>query len=71
MNLEEDMQAVMQVVQLRNGHYAVRSIGGSTLNTTLAEFATQVEAEEWMLHRTMGSRSDSAIMRPGDSSAVA
>ena len=65
------MEAVLQVTQLQNGHYAVRSIGGSTLNVILAEFATLAEAEEWMMRRSLRSSAATAIMRPGDGSAVA
>ena len=60
------MDAVLQVVQLQNGRFAVRSIGGATLNTTLADFATEAEADEWMLRRSFSSRGSGPIMRPGD-----
>ena len=60
------MDAVLQVTRLQNGNFAVRSIGGTSLNATLAEFATQVEAEEWMLRRNLASVGSSSIMRPGD-----
>ena len=64
------MDAVLQVAQLQNGNFAIRSIGGTTLNTTLAEFATQAEAEEWMLRRSFSQSGSTHIMRPGDGEAV-
>ncbi len=64
------MDAVLQVTRLQNGNFAVRSIGGTTLNTTLVEFPTEAEAEEWMLRRNLSSQGSSPIMRPGDGEAV-
>ena len=64
------MDAVLQVSRLQNGNFAVRSIGGQTLNTTLAEFATQAEADEWMLRRNLSSQTSSPIMRPGDGERI-
>ena len=65
------MEAVMQVALLQNGHYAVKSIGGVTLNRILAQFETRAEAEEWMMRHTSLSRAGSGIMHPGDGQAVA
>ncbi len=65
------MEAVMQVIALPNGHYAVRTLGGNMLSTTSGEFATQAEAEEAMMRRTLFPRAGSGIMRPGDGSGVA
>ena len=65
------MDAVMQVTKLHNGNFAVRSIGGVTLNTTLAEFATEAEAEEWMMRRSLSAQTETRIMRPGDGAGVA
>ena len=64
------MDAVLQVTRLQNGNFAVRSIGGTTLNATLAEFATQAEADEWMLRRNLSSSTSSPIMRPGDGERI-
>ena len=36
---------VLQVVELASGSFAVRLIGGSSLNATLAELAIRAEAE--------------------------
>lgn len=65
------MEAIMQVIQLQNGSYAVKSIGGSTLNTILGQFATRAEAEEWMMRHTVLSRAGSGLIHPGDGQAVA
>ena len=64
------MNAVLQVTRLPNDTFAVRSIGGGTLNATLAEFATQAEAEEWMLRRSFSAQPNARVMRPGDGEAV-
>ena len=64
------MNAVLQVARLQNGNFAVRSIGGATLNTTLAEFATEAAAEEWMLRRSFSAQPSAPIMRPGDGEDV-
>ena len=64
------IDAVLQVTQLQNGNFAVRSIGGATLNTTLAEFATEAEAEEWMLRQRFTSHGSGPIMKPGDGEGV-
>ncbi len=64
------MNAVLQVAQLQSGNFVVRSIGGATLNSTLAEFATEAEAEEWMLRRSFSAQPSASIMRPGDGEGV-
>ena len=64
------MEVALQVVELANGNFAVRSIGGSALSVTLAEFADQTEAEEWMLRRSLSSSDTMSIMRPGDGQAL-
>ena len=65
------MEAVMQVIELPDGHYAVRTLGGNALSTTSGAFATKAEAEEAMMCRTLFPRAGSGIMRPGDGSNVA
>ena len=65
------MDAVLQVTKLRNGNFSVRSIGGVTLNAILAEFATEAEAEEWMMRRSLSAQAATRIMRPGDGAGVA
>lgn len=65
------MQAIMQVMQLQSGNYGVKSIGGTMLNRIVAEFQTEIEAEEWMMRHTQFARAGSGIMRPGDGENVA
>ncbi len=65
------MEAVMQVVALPNGHYAIRTLGGNTLSSTSGGFATRTEAEDVMMRRTLFPQAGSGIMRPGDGSGVA
>lgn len=61
----------MQIVQLRDSRYAVKSIGGNTLNRILAEFASKIEAEEWMMRHTALARAGSGLLLPGGGEAVA
>ncbi|MCQ8241533.1 hypothetical protein [Rhizosaccharibacter radicis] len=53
-----------EVIELPNGHFAVKITGGDVLHTP-REFPTREEAEEWLI-RNAGSGGGSGIMRPGD-----
>lgn len=59
---------MLEVVQQPDGRYAVRDIGGRSLDDVLAVFGTQREADEWMLSRTLtdeGADTGLGIMKPG------
>ena len=65
------MNALLRVLQLADGNYAVQSIGGAALNSISGKFSTQAEAEGAMMRQMLSSRSDAGIMRPGDGLGVA
>ncbi len=45
--------------------FAVRSVGGTTLNHDVAVFPTETEAELWVLDRTSQSDSGGGILKRG------
>jgi hypothetical protein len=60
--------AFMEVVPLPNGRYAVKTTGGTTLQTPV-EFETQAEAEEYLI-RQAPTINEPHILRPGGSGNV-
>ncbi len=59
---------MLEVVQQADGRFAVRDIGGRSIDDVLGVFDTQREADEWMLSRTLTNegRTGLGIMKPGD-----
>jgi len=57
----------MEVVELSDGRFAVKAIGGATLDDASEPFATREEADEWMLDRTERLSLDEGphTLRPG------
>jgi hypothetical protein len=64
---------MMEVIALENGQFAVRKIGEAVLEDTLGVFDTQLEAEEWMLERTLRldeAASGLGVLKPGGSQGL-
>ncbi len=59
---------MLEVVQQADGRFAVRDIGGRSIDDVVGVFDTQREADEWMLSRTLtdeGNDTGLGIMKPG------
>jgi hypothetical protein len=65
---------MLEVVVQRDGRFAVCETGGASGNALLGVFATQREADEWMLQRTLlvSELEDGlCIMLPGGNQGLA
>ena len=52
------------IIQQDDGLFAVCDYGGSALDSVLKLFASQREAEEWLLDRNLRADSESSGLRP-------
>ncbi len=55
----------LEVVELEDGRFAVRSIGGNILEAVNEIFDTKEEADEWMLDRVERGVDGPHTLRPG------
>lgn len=59
---------MMEVVQQDDGRFAVRDSGSRSVDDVVGVFASQVEADEWMLSQSMAqeeNRSGLHLQKPG------
>jgi len=57
----------LEVVELENGRFTVRALGGLAPDLDAGEFDTKVEAEEWLFLKSeqLASGEDLGILLPG------
>ncbi len=55
----------LEVIELADGRFAVRSMGGNVLEAVNEIFDTKEEADEWMLDRIERGADIPHILRPG------
>jgi predicted transcriptional regulator len=70
----EPKEVTMEVVRLANGRFGVREIGAGTIDAIAGEFATEREADAWVLRRSMLSDEanfETDIIKPGGGQGVA
>ncbi len=62
----------MEVIELADGRFVVRAIGGATLEEDSETFATREEADEWMLDRTerLSLNDGPHTLRPGGGQGI-
>jgi len=70
----EAKEVTLQVVTLASGRFGVRAIGSDASDAVLGDFASQREAEAWILQRSMADEQgvfDTDILKPGDGQGLA
>ncbi len=70
----EAKEVTLQVVTLASGRFGVRAIGSDASDALLGDFASEREAEAWILQRSMADEQlvfDTDILKPGGGQGLA